>query len=363
MSKKQFGELTFDLGLGSLMPEEEKSAVEGSGIKKKGETSSYDKGAYVDMGISHVPGDPRASASDKQLQVEDMYNNDAAERDLDTHAARQKQIVDSFAMSPEQWYKMYGYWNWNLAKNNPNGNLNNRSFAATLDQSRLADALNNRRYWRAAKIGRRTNSGFGTNEYQEGHSERWEPIETQEMRQMRANERLDEHARMRQIDRAENIQDYPLELQKMSDRLQSDMAKYATQTGVDLQRTMQAGKWNAEYGQSWSTYWSNFMNKFSQELSLDVRDRVMSKIAQLKYPFSQIYAALSGGMAPNPAIQTAYQYLNSLCEGITDPKEKMLTFMGGLSLMSGSLFRQVQNGFNSMLDGTLGLKFNHVDAQ
>ena len=299
--------------------------------------------------IADVDVDERATATEKQKETLDMYNDEAVAKDLNTHAGRQQQIVDDFALDPQQWYKMYGYWNWNLAKNNPNGNLNDRTASQTLSASRLADALNNKRHWRAAKIGRRTNSSFGTNEYTPGYSERWEPIETQETRQMRANEQMDLAARQRQINRAENIQDYPLELQKQKDRLSAEMTKYASQTGIDLQRAMQAGKWQAEYGQSWNSYWSNFMNKFSRELDLDIRDRVMAKIANLKYPYSQIYAQLSGGMAPNPLIDAAWQYIETLRSSTNNPREQAAIGLGGLSALAGMFGGQTVNTFKNAL--------------
>jgi len=295
--------------------------------------------------ISKMPGDPRAESATVQNAALNMYNDKAVQKDLSTHADRQQGIVDDFSMDPEQWYKMYGYWNWDLAKNNPVGNLNNRSFGQTLSASRLADALNNRRHWRAAKIGRRTNSGFGTNEYTPGYSERWEPIETQEMRQMRANEQMDLAARQRQINRAESIQDYPLELQKQKDRINADLTKYASQSGIDLQRAMQAGKWKAEYAQSFDTYWSNFMTQFSKELDVDIRDRVMSKIANLKYPYSQIFAYLWGGRAVNPAVEAAYQYINALTDDILDPKVKAEVSAGAYASLAGIVEAPVVNTF------------------
>lgn len=313
-------------------------------LRSKG---NYDTDKYTDVTIADVPSDPRNDATKKQAETLNMYTDEKAADDLKLHSDRQGQIVDNFAMTPEQWYKMYGYWNWNLAKNNPNSNLNNRSFGRTIAQSRVADALNNRRHWRAAKIGRRTNSGFGTNEYREGYSERWEPITTQEMRQMRTNERLDEATRQRQIRRSEDIQDYPLELQKQADRLRQDITKYASQSGIDLQRAMQAGKWQAEYGNSWQTYWSNFMNKFSRELDLNIRDRVMQKISRLGYPFSQIYASLSGGMAPNPLISAAYQYINEAMASVTDPREKVAIGTAALSSLAGIVGAQAFNTFNA----------------
>lgn len=304
--------------------------------------------------IAQVPGDPRTTAADKQTKTVGMYTDEQQQADLNTHSGRQGAIVDDFAMSPEQWYKMYGYWNWNLAQNNPNGNLNRRSYSNTLRNSRLADALNNKRHWRGAKIGRRTNSSFGTNEYTPGYSERWEPIETQEMRQMRANERLDEKARGRQIDRAENIQDYPLELQKMADKMRSDLAAYTSKSGIDLQRAMQAGVWKAEYGDSWQTYWSNFMTQFARELDVDIKDRVMSKLSRLSYPFSQMYSNLfSGGTVPSPIITTMWQYLQNIAATGTTEKEKAALYTGGLISILGMLGNATTGATFDMFTGGL----------
>lgn len=365
---KTYGDLTINLfppsaSDGDAVTVTTVSTADEEAAKDFRDRSKNNPDKYTDVGISQVPGDPRASARKKQAETLGMYTDADTDKDLAVHSQRQGKIVDDFAMSPEQWYKMYGYWDWNLAKNNPNGNLNNRSFGRTLRQSRIADALNNTRHWRAAKIGRRTNSGFGTNEYQEGHSERWEPIETQEMRQMRANERLDELTRQRQINRSENIQDYPLELQKQADRLRQDLTKYASQTGIDLQRAMQAGKWQAEYGNSWSTYWSNFMTKFSRELDLDIRDRVMQKISRLGYPFSQIYASLSGGMAPNPLIATAYQYIEEAISGESDSRTQAAIAMAAMSSLSGMLFAQASNTFGAGFGNWFGLNESVTEQQ
>ena len=349
---QHFGELTISIGAPQGTATAEGASQQAKALKER---ANYNPDTYTDHGISNVPGDPRAKAVEKQAETNAMYTDEDAAKDLATHANRQNQIVDNFAMTPEQWYKMYGYWDWNLAKNNPNGNLNNRSFGSTLAQSRIADALNNQRHWRAAKIGRRTNSNFGTNEYQEGRSERWDPIETQETRQMRADERLDAQAGQRQINRSENIQDYPLELQKQSDRLQQELTKFVSQTDINLQRAMQDGKWRAEYGDSWQTYWSNFVTKFSKELDLNIRDRVMQKIARLGYPFSQIYASLNGGIAPNPLISAAYQYINEAAADITDPKEKSSVIAGAYASLAGILDAQIKNTVNSEFGNWFGL--------
>lgn len=234
---------------------------------------------YTTMGSPVSPKmDARNDASKTQKKAETQYTQDDAQADLDTHADRQTDVADEYTMSPEQWFKMYGYWNWNLPKHNPNGNLNNRSFGKTIGLSRLADALNNQRHWRAAQIGRRTNGGFGTHEYTPGYSERWEPIETQEMRQMRANERMDEVQRNRQIKRAEDVQDYPLELQRMSDQSRMRINEQVSSSLIDLERAFQKGTYGAEYEQSWQNFWQNFAFAFSAEFPIQLRTQIFNKL-------------------------------------------------------------------------------------
>ena len=291
----------------------------------------------------------KADAVQKQKETNAMYTNKQQQQDLDTHTGRQNQIVDDFAMTPEQWYKMYGYWNWNLAKDNPNGNLNNRTYGQTLSASRLADALNNKRHWKPTDIGYRTSGIAGTQALQRGYSERWEPIETQETRQMRANEAMDIAARQRQVNRAENIQDYPLELQKLSDHTRSELTKYASQTGIDLQRAMQASKWKAEYGDSWQTYWTNSVTEFTRELDLRIKEKVYSKLVNLEYPFRQAWAALNGGAAFNPVEQAMWQNITSATAGISDPAVKSAIMMFTATELAGMGFKQAGEGFKEGL--------------
>lgn len=258
---------------------------------------------YTTIGSPVSPKmDARNDASKTQKKAEGQYTQDDAQEDLDTHAARQTAVADDYTMTPEQWFKMYGYWNWNLAKHNPNGNLNNRSFGKTLGLSRLADALNNQRHWRAAQIGRRTNSGFGTHEYTPGYSERWEPIETQEMRQMRANERMDETQRNRQIKRAEDVQDYPLELQRMTDQSRMRINEQVSSSLIELERAFQKGTYSAEYEQSWQNFWQNFAFAFSAEFPIQLRTQIFNKLNNMSPSARQLFmSVLSMGGTFNEA--------------------------------------------------------------
>lgn len=134
--------------------------------------------------------------------------------------------------------KMDPHWKDNHAKDNWRGNLNGKSYNSTLRLSRAADAMNNARHWDPGLGGRRTNSGFGTNEMTEAKSERWEPIETQEMRQMRANERMDEQQRTYDIKRAAGVLDYGMELEKLNSQQKAEIAKLITQEDLSVDQAL-----------------------------------------------------------------------------------------------------------------------------
>ena len=134
--------------------------------------------------------------------------------------------------------KMDPHWKDNHAKDNWRGNLNGKSFNSTMRLSRAADAMNNAKHWKPGLAGRRTNSGFGTNEMAEAKAERWEPIETQETRQMRANERMDEQQRSYDIKRAAGVLDYGMELEKLNSQQKAEIAKLITQEDLSVDQAL-----------------------------------------------------------------------------------------------------------------------------
>lgn len=108
------------------------------------------------------------------------------------------------------------YNDFNHSKGNRRGSLNGLTFESTMNLSRAADALNNRRWWKPGEV----DAYFGNGNYQageRGRSERWEPVETQEMRQMRQNENVDAYVRQRDVNRQANVQDYAQELRRKAD--------------------------------------------------------------------------------------------------------------------------------------------------
>lgn len=301
--------------------------------------------------ISEVPEDPNANANTVADKSRGMYDTTRQEEDVGRHNVTQDAYTDSFAMSPDEWFKTYRYYNYNLAKNNPNGNLNARTFGNTQRLSRLTDAVNNQRHWRAAQIGRRTNSGFGTRDYTPGYSERWEPIATQEARQMRANEQIDMAARQRQAQTQGDVWAYPLESRKEADKLKRQLAYYSEQTGIDFNRLVQKEVLEHEYSQSWNTYWSNFITKFNTEYGLHANEKVLRKINAMDYPLNQVYAYLqAGAQIPDPLQSYAWQYIMEEARAASTQEEAMqIMFLKG-----GALANMAFASANMHFQGAVG---------
>lgn len=298
--------------------------------------------------VADVPEQEKADKYQHQQDVTEMMSPEDENVLLDEHQKRQQETADA-AMDPQNFFKLYGYWDWNLAKDQPTGRLNEKSFQDTKQLSRLADALNNKLHWITGTSGYRTNSSFGTQEGERGKSERWEPIQTQEMRQMRADEQVDAATRARQMGLSASIQEYPLQIQKQMDNLQQQLTNTVSQTNLDLQRLMQASAWDAEYKGNWNAYWSNFMTKYTRELDADIKDRVLERMTMLKYPYSQMFAALWGGVAPNPIIANMWELIQSVSEDLS-PKEKLQFHAGALSLMTNMLHGMTSSVFGDVVN-------------
>lgn len=137
----------------------------------------------------------RAPVEDNNKNMEELFTR------LNTHDNR-------LAMDP--------YNDFNHSKGNRRGNLNGLTFESTMNLSRAADALNNKRWWKPGRAGLFTKK-YGVDRGEIGNSERWEPISTQEMRQMRQNENVDAYVRQRDANRQANVQDYAQELRRKAD--------------------------------------------------------------------------------------------------------------------------------------------------
>ena len=319
-----------------------------SGGKKKTDNKTTGSSTRIDDpvgNIAHVPDTtPKDSVTVKEKAV-DTYNVEDEEEDLNTGKRRQSEIDSSFTDNPDEWYRRYQYWNENFAKNNPRGNLNGMNFSDTRLMSRLADALNNERHLKPTDIGHRTlhYGSTGTGADQAG-SERWEPIETQEMRQMRQSERLDERALQYNQDRQKVIEDYPQKLREQMDKINADLAKYAAQADIDFGKYLKEGVFDKEYKGSWDTYWNTLQHKFAVELGQDMKERIFSKLRKLDYLAGALYASGTQFQSPPTEIISAlYGVINEAVVNETDPAIKFNRILAIMSVMGGGLFGAAGN--------------------
>ena len=220
--------------------------------------------------------------SREYFEIGNSFDTDAHRDDLVERQYSEMERQQEAARSPEQQMDNYPYYYWNLAQNNPRGNLNRRTYETTLRMSRLADAVNNRLHWSpgtATTIG----GAGGAKAVGQGSPtvSQWEPIETQEMRQMRANERMDERAREAGIDLQSDIQAYPQELQKAGDENARRLRYYISQMDDDYVSWFQKYVIEQEYGGSWEYYFRKEFENYITKLKLDTKSRVYRELSKL----------------------------------------------------------------------------------
>ena len=163
------------------------------------------------------------------------------------------------------------YQNYNLAKQNPMGNLNNKTAVQTDRLSRAADALNNRMWWQSGGFHADTlRGGVGTGSgVAEMH--RFDPITTQEMRQQRMNENVEQAVRAQQAQLQADTNRHSLELQQARDNMSmGQLSAYymndpqiealQRQTNINLNWAMPAQLAYAQNASNIAAYAQNFLN-------------------------------------------------------------------------------------------------------
>lgn len=227
-------------------------------------------------GMEGFKQEMQKSEKDAKAETQDLLKDTEKDSMTDWTSKAADTILNQYIPS-----RVDPNYNKNQAKNGVQGNLNRLNFNDTLDLSRKADALNNRRWWRGEDIGARTNSGFGSSGIGIGRSTRYEPVETEEMRQMSANRALDKYARERQIGRAETAKDYNQRLQENADKLRFELASRIGISEVDLLRSMQNAAFNVKYTEPNRTYISTVAQNMIQRLALENKNEVIQLAAKL----------------------------------------------------------------------------------
>lgn len=245
------------------------------------------KGISVDLIDEYVGYNPSAEAmqeaafNSKMLARGKMHDQQAvseAEKDAVFDKARGmgKYIRDSWG--EEDANRALKHYGENLAKNNPYGNLNGSSFKNTLNFSRLADALNNKQYKNWSSLGTFSTDGSGgiVPSGEVGYSsDKRTPIETEEMRLMRENERLDEEQRRGLIQQQQNVNDYALKLQDKMDDLCRNMAEQIGTTELAVQQAWRNAIINIDLTQPSIQKLQMISQRFLQELVLATKSKAV----------------------------------------------------------------------------------------
>ena len=206
--------------------------------------------------------------------------------------------------------------NLNLSKEDYQGNLNNADFMSTINYSRMADMLNNKMYLTPSSIGARTakrgSSGTGIDNIGLGF-QKGPQVDTQETRQMRANEKIAAERRAQDNRRQGAIQDRILNIQQNLDAGMVELGKKFAFSKEALASLIAQLVVNKEYGATYDQMLSRAYDVFAQNTRLYFEDKLARFIMKHKSDF--IYATLLGKqhgvVVPSTLNQIAQKYIES----------------------------------------------------
>lgn len=318
---------------------------------------AYNAGAYKDKmsalnasevaNVNNIDPDKVASDATKNASVLSAGFVDEARGLSQTRTLDQFTKAQALRINPAQ--------DTNFAKQSRYGNLNRKPFNNTLNLSRLADALNNKRHWVARDIGRRTNSGFGTMEGQQSSGERWEPIETQEMRQMRANEALDRQQRQEDIALQSKINAYPYTLQTRTDDITNNLAQQVGMDNISFKRAVQDAVFRANYELPTNAAQTQKVQTYAKYLQAEFGSTIMVNALKLyreSPTAAQLYIQGMGLNTPMLSIESeiAAQELKRALDGVP-PEQRMQALVGYKVLLTALQFGNYANAGWQLVGG------------
>ena len=269
----------------------------------------YDEARFEEPDINGIePNADKVAGKSSSLydsQTSDLLNNFANTGSFITDNAKKVKDKDIWQGA-----------NLNLSKDDYQGNLNNADFMSTLNYSRMADMLNNKMYLTPSSIGARTakrgSSGTGIDNIGLGF-QKGPQVETQEMRQMRANEKIDAERRAQDIRRQGAIQDRILNIQQNLDAGMVELGKKFAFSKEALASLIAQLVVNKEYGATYDQMLSRAYDVFAQNTRLYFEDKLARFIMKHKSDF--IYATLLGKqhglVVPSTLNQIAQKYIES----------------------------------------------------
>jgi len=241
-----------------------------------------------------APVDP---AKTYQKQMEEVQQSDtykkSPERE-DAYQGKTDEYLDK-RTTPEYKSKLDPQWNQNLAQQ---GQLTGRGFTHNLQLSRLADAYNNRRHLKATDIGHRTlhygTTGTGADN---AGSERWQPIETQEMRQMRENEAINKQVRQNDVERQNKVRNYAYDLNNKIDNQNLGYVDYERKGTTGLLFDIERARIDSEYAAQQAQKLRQQEAIFEQKLRLKFSEAALKLIlsyGSCKEVENMLYQILGG---------------------------------------------------------------------
>lgn len=166
----------------------------------------------------------------------------------------------------------------NQAMNSQRGNLNKLTFDSTLNLSRAADALNNKRWLRPGRAGLFTKK-YGVDRGDVGGSERWEPITTQEMRQIRQDEDIESAVRRRDVNRQANVLDYSQELRRKTDDSIYTIANLLGTSDVNINNAIRNGVVGLNINTLSATQLGFVTSEVVSDIAMRTKNRLLKAVA------------------------------------------------------------------------------------
>lgn len=168
------------------------------------------------------------------------------------------------------------FWNINQAWQDKYGNLNKKGYDSTLALSRLADTINSRYYSAPSQIGTTAESSSV------GGLMQLNPIETQEMRQMRSNEAAADLARQESIKLQSDTQRIAYDAQRLAMNANAKLAETIGLSEVEINRAWQNAIMQNEYTQVSEAYWREVIMDYGEQLAVHMAGKKADIMAVLE---------------------------------------------------------------------------------
>lgn len=339
-----------------------KSLFSGKAPSKKGSGSTQTQAPTLSEYKNYQIQEPNILNSKEKAQS--AYTEKDNENDLSRAGTRASNIRDSWANDNALKSRVDPTYQNPHAINNFRGNVNGRSSANTLYLSRLADAFNSQLHRTPTSIGARFGlDGGSSTGIENATPRRWDPIETQEMRQMRNNEQLDNYQRQQDINREAKVRGHSMDLQEQIDKAALDLSQYSSKADIDFGNMLKNAVANLDYTATGQTRLSQLQQAFATELKTHQDDKVaqmmLKNIDNPVFTNAMLQIYRLGAQAPDTAQWLAGRYANELVTALgmsgmstADISSAVARYTG--ALQTAAAYGRLQGGISTFTNDALG---------